>query len=44
MKGSNRCGRIEHLKVGGQVGADIERVEALREACPHAYVEMEPGV
>ena len=29
LKGSHLCGRIEHIKVGGQIGADMERVEQI---------------
>ena len=29
LKGSHRCGRIEHGRTGGQVAADPERVQAL---------------
>ena len=29
LKGSHRCGRIEHGRTGGQVAADTERVQAL---------------
>ena len=29
LKGSHHCGRIEHVKVGEQVGADVERVEQI---------------
>ena len=29
LKGSHKAGRIEHKRVGGQTGADMERVEYL---------------
>ena len=29
LKGSHRMGRIEHIRVGDQVGADTERVEQI---------------
>jgi Ni,Fe-hydrogenase III small subunit len=29
LKGSHKAGRIDHVRVGGQNGADIERVEML---------------
>ena len=29
LKGSHLCGRIEHIKVGEQTGADMERVEQI---------------
>lgn len=40
---SHHLGRIDHGKVGGQTGADAERVEAILQRLPLAYVEMEPG-
>lgn len=43
MRGSNQCGRIEHVKVGGQVGADLARVDEIAKVCPLEYVEMESG-
>lgn len=43
LKGSNRCGRIEHLQVAGQTGADMARVEELMKTLPLEYVELEPG-
>lgn len=43
LKGSNRCGRIEHMKVGGQVGADVDRVNEIAKVCPLEYVEMDAG-
>lgn len=43
IPGSHRIGRIDHGKVGGQTGADAERVAAILERMPLQYVEMEPG-
>ncbi|XP_076455118.1 L-proline trans-4-hydroxylase-like [Babylonia areolata] len=43
LQGSNRCGRIEHKKTGGQMGADLERVDMLKAVCPVVSVEMDPG-
>ncbi|XP_064616424.1 L-proline trans-4-hydroxylase-like [Liolophura sinensis] len=43
LRGSHKCGRIEHLFVGGQTGADLERVEQLKKKLPLEYVEMKPG-
>ncbi len=40
---SHLIGRIDHGKVGGQTGADMERVNAALEKLPLLYVEMEPG-
>jgi ectoine hydroxylase len=43
IAGSHRCGRIEHGQSGEQVGADMERVNALLERLPLVYAELEPG-
>ncbi len=43
IPGSHHLGRLEHGKVGGQTGADPERVEAVLQRMPLEYVEMEPG-
>lgn len=43
IPGSHLLGRIDHLKIGGQTGADPERVEAALARLPLIYVEMEPG-
>ncbi|XZE56758.1 phytanoyl-CoA dioxygenase family protein [Planctomycetaceae bacterium SH139] len=43
IPGSHHLGRLEHGKVGGQTGADPERVAAILERLPLRYVEMEPG-
>ncbi|GFO39837.1 ectoine dioxygenase-like [Plakobranchus ocellatus] len=43
LQGSHKCGRIEHLMVGGQTGADMVRVEELKKVLPLQYVELEPG-
>lgn len=43
LKGSHKCGRIEHLTVGGQTAADVKRVEEIAKVCPLHFVEMEPG-
>ena len=40
---SHHLGRIDHGKVGGQTGADAERVEAILARLPIVFVEMEPG-
>ncbi|CAH1802509.1 unnamed protein product, partial [Owenia fusiformis] len=29
IKGSHKCGRVEHKKVAGQTGADVERVNQI---------------
>lgn len=43
LKGSHKCGRIEHTVTAGQTGADIKRVEEIAKVCPLHFVEMEPG-
>lgn len=40
---SHRLGRMDHGKVGGQTGADPERMPAILERFSVHYVEMEPG-
>ena len=43
IPGSHLLGRMNHMKVGGQTGADPERVAAVVERLPIEHVEMEPG-
>lgn len=43
LRGSQKCGRIEHVMVGGQTGADLERVDFIKGICKLEFVEMEPG-
>jgi ectoine hydroxylase-related dioxygenase (phytanoyl-CoA dioxygenase family) len=43
LKGSHKLGRIEHGRVGGQTGADLERVEQAMKVLDHVYCEMAPG-
>lgn len=43
IPGSHHFGRINHMKVGGQTGADPERVTAALERLPLVHVEMDPG-
>lgn len=43
ISGSHQCGRIEHGTTGGQVGADLNRVEALLKCMPLVHCEMDPG-
>lgn len=45
LRGSHKCGRIEHLMVAGQTGADMDRVTDIQNSgnCPQEVVEMEPG-
>lgn len=45
IKGSQKCGRIEHGKTGDQTGADMEKVNALLDfyKLELVYAELEPG-
>jgi ectoine hydroxylase-related dioxygenase (phytanoyl-CoA dioxygenase family) len=43
LRGSHLLGRLEHGVVGGQVGADMERVEAAMKVLEHVHVEQAPG-
>ncbi|KAK3088538.1 hypothetical protein FSP39_020279, partial [Pinctada imbricata] len=43
LRGSQKCGRIEHVMVAGQTGADLDRVKEIEKVCPLEHVEMEPG-
>jgi len=43
LPGSHKLERLEHGKVGGQTGADPERMPAILERFDLHYVEMQPG-
>jgi hypothetical protein len=43
LKGSHQMGRINHVKIGDQTGADPERVAAAASRYELVYVEMHPG-
>jgi ectoine hydroxylase-related dioxygenase (phytanoyl-CoA dioxygenase family) len=43
IRGSHRLGRLEHGRVGGQTGADMERVDQVLKSHERVYVEMAPG-
>ena len=43
MPKSHLLGRMKHGEVGGQTGADPERMAAIKERFDVQYVEMEPG-
>ena len=43
VRGSHLLGRIDHGRVGGQTGADMERVEAVLGQLERVYLEMAPG-
>ena len=40
---SHHLGRMNHMKVGGQTGADPERIEAILQRMEVLHVEMNPG-
>jgi ectoine hydroxylase len=43
LKGSQLCGRIDHVLTGEQAGADNTRVTEIAKRCELIHVEMEPG-
>ena len=43
LRGSNRLGRIEHGRVGGQTGADANRVNEILKHLPVDHVVLDPG-
>lgn len=43
IRGSHQLGRIEHVKVDDQVGADQDRVEQILKQYELIYLEMKPG-
>jgi hypothetical protein len=43
LRGSHKIGRVEHLKVGEQTGADMARVDAAMLRHELVYCEMNPG-
>jgi len=43
LKGSHHLGRIEHLMVAGQTGADINQVKEIEKALDREYVLLNPG-
>jgi ectoine hydroxylase-related dioxygenase (phytanoyl-CoA dioxygenase family) len=43
LRGSHHLGRIDHIKVGDQTGADMERVKIALERLELVHCEMEPG-
>lgn len=43
LVGSHKAGRISHVAQGGQVGADMERVNLLMNRFPLLQAEMSPG-
>lgn len=43
LRGSHLMGRVEHMKVGDQTGADPDRVNEALKVLPLVYCEMQPG-
>jgi hypothetical protein len=43
LKGSQKCGRIDHTMVASQATADIDRVEELKKKLELVHVELDPG-
>jgi hypothetical protein len=43
LRGSHRCGRLDHGKIGSQTGADPERVEALLKRLQVVDCVLRPG-
>jgi ectoine hydroxylase-related dioxygenase (phytanoyl-CoA dioxygenase family) len=43
LAGSHSLGRIDHVKIGDQTGADPERVAAAKERLESVHCELEPG-
>lgn len=43
IRGSQKMGRVDHVKTGNQTGADLNRVEAALARMELVYCELEPG-
>ncbi|XP_063595074.1 ectoine dioxygenase-like [Penaeus indicus] len=43
LKGSHRLGRLDHVRIGEQLGAEPERVEKAKEQLEHLHLEMRAG-
>ncbi len=43
LRGSHKLGRVDHVPIGDQTGADSERVAAALERLERVHVAMEPG-
>lgn len=43
IRGSHKLGRIDHVRIGNQTGADPERVKLALTRMERVYCEMEPG-
>ena len=40
LVGSHKVGRIDHVKIGDQVGADLDRLSHVEKFCPLMHVEV----
>ncbi|XP_077986948.1 L-proline trans-4-hydroxylase-like [Glandiceps talaboti] len=43
LPGSHKLGRVDHLRVAGQMGADMERVKEVLNVLPLVFVELNAG-
>ncbi|XP_070581924.1 L-proline trans-4-hydroxylase-like isoform X2 [Ptychodera flava] len=43
LPGSHKLGRIDHVRVGGQMGADLDRVTQAKKIFPLFHVQLNPG-
>ncbi|KAK3087853.1 hypothetical protein FSP39_011501 [Pinctada imbricata] len=43
LRGSHKCGRIEHLPKAGQHEADVDRIQEIQKQCKLETVEMNAG-
>lgn len=43
IRGSHDMGRVDHVKIGDQTGADLERVQVALDRLELVYCELEPG-
>ena len=43
LRGSNHLGRIDHGRVGGQTGADADRVSEVLKVLPVDHTVLDPG-
>lgn len=44
LKGSHLSGRIEHKLEGSEIGADMERVEELKNKLELVKIGLKPGI
>ncbi|CAK8674786.1 unnamed protein product [Clavelina lepadiformis] len=43
LRGSHKLGRIDHIRMGGQNGAEPERLAEAKKILEEIYVELDPG-